>query len=345
MIASELTQVKFMALTRNCLAYSDISRDLQVFEVQDIGRIVFYKSNSGVIYAIGDPQAEASSIEPILAQFLAAFPQANFIQVSDISANYLSRCGYFVNNFGIETELPLDTWHCRGTKSHMLRKQRKKSEKAGTVIREITDNPTELAMGKTVSDAWLIEHKNTTTELCILTRPPVFAPERLTRKFAAYLDGKMVAIAFFDPLNLADLQEGYVFQVIRSSGGASGVRTHLLLHAADVFRGEGIRTLSLGLSPLRLHPQEPFRHSRFTKSLLHSIRSLSSLGYGYDGVEFYKSRFDGKERMVYLCSRSYYPIKPILTMLKATNTLDTTLQQLPIWKGQGRMPFEPCSHP
>jgi lysylphosphatidylglycerol synthetase-like protein (DUF2156 family) len=321
-IAAELTQVKFMPLTRNCLAYSDISRDLQVFDVPDRGRIVFYKSNSGVIYAIGDPQAEASSIEPILAQFLDAFPQANFAQVSDVSANYLSRCGYFVNNFGIETELPLDVWHCRGAKNHMLRKQRKKSEKAGTVIREITDNPTELTTGKTVSDAWLLEHKNTKTELCILTRPPVFAPERLTRKFAAYLDGKMIAIAFFDPLNLADLQEGYVFQVIRASGGASG---------------EGIRTLSLGLSPLRLHPQEPFRHSRFTKSLLHSIRSLSSLGYGYDGVEFYKSRFDGKERMVYLCSRSYYPIKPIVTIMQATNIIQTTLQQLPI----ARRPVNP----
>jgi lysylphosphatidylglycerol synthetase-like protein (DUF2156 family) len=327
-IAPALIQVEFMALTRNCLAYSDISRDLQVFDVPDRGRIVFYKSNSGVIYAIGDPQAEASAIELILTQFLDAFPQANFAQVSDVSANYLSRCGYFVNNFGIETELPLDIWYCRGAKNHMLRKQRKKSEKAGTVICEITDDPTELTTGKTVSDAWLIEHKNTTTELCILTRPPVFAPERLTRKFAAYLDGKMVAIAFFDPLNLADLQEGYVFQVIRASGGASGVRTHLLLHAADVFRGEGIRTLSLGLSPLRLHPQEPFRHSRFTKSLLHSIRSLSSLGYGYDGVEFYKSRFDGKERMVYLCSRSYYPIQPIMTIMKATKLIETTLQQL-----------------
>jgi lysylphosphatidylglycerol synthetase-like protein (DUF2156 family) len=325
-----------MALTRNCLAYSDISRDLQVFEVPDIGGVVFYKSSSGGIYAIGDPLAQAADINTLLARFLAAFPHANFIQVSDISANYLSHCGYFVNNFGIETELPLDTWQCRGTKSHMLRKQRKKSEKAGSMIREITDDPAELATGKTVSDAWLTEHKNTTTELCILTRPPVFAPERLTRKFAAYLDGKMVAIAFFDPLNLADLQEGYVFQVIRSNGGASGVRTHLLLHAADVFRGEGIRILSLGLSPLRLRPQEPFRHSRFTKSLLQAIRSLSSLGYGYDGVEFYKSRFDGNERMVYLCSRSYYPIKPILTMLKATNTLDTTLQQLPIGRGQTR---------
>jgi lysylphosphatidylglycerol synthetase-like protein (DUF2156 family) len=315
-----------MVLTRNCLAYSDISRDLQVFAVPDMGCVVFYKSNSGGIYAIGDPLTTESSIDRILARFLDTFPQANFVQVSQASADYLSSCGYFVNNFGIETELPLDTWQCRGTKNHMLRKQRKKSEKAGIMIREITDEPAELAIGRTVSDAWLIESKNTTTELCILTRPPVFEPERCTRKFAAYLDDKMVGIAFFDPLHLADLQEGYVFQLIRATGGAAGVRTHLLLHAADMFRREGVRTLSLGLSPLCLRDQEPFRHSRFTKSLLHSIRSLS-LGYGYAGVEFYKSRFDGKERDVYLCSRSYYPIKPILTMIKATNMIHTTLQQ------------------
>jgi lysylphosphatidylglycerol synthetase-like protein (DUF2156 family) len=329
-----------MVLTRNCLAYSDISRDLQVFEVPDIGCIVFYKSSSGDIYVIGDPLTKESSINTILALFLDAFPRANFIQVSHASANYLSDCGYFVNNFGIETELPLDTWYCRGTKNHMLRKQRKKSEKAGSMIREITDDPTELAIGRKVSDAWLVEHKNTTTELCILTRPPVFEPERCTRKFAAYLDGKMVGIAFFDPLNLADLQEGYVFQLIRSHGGASGVRTHLLLHAADIFRSEEVRTLSLGLSPLCLRTQEPFRHSRFTKSFLHSIRSLS-LGYGYEGVEFYKSRFDGTERDVYLCSRSYYPIRSVFTMIKATNMIHTMLQQLPMWKGQASssLPF------
>ncbi len=320
-----------MVLTRNCLAYGDISRDLQVFEVPNIGCVIFYKSSSGDIYAIGDPLTKESSINTILALFLDSFPHANFIQVSNASANYLSNCGYFVNNFGIETELPLDKWHCQGAKNHMLRKQRKKSEKAGTIIREITDDPAELAMGRQVSDAWLAECKNTTTEFCILTRPPVFEPERCTRKFAAYLEGKMVAIAFFDPLNLSDLQEGYVFQLIRSNGGVSGVRTHLLLHAADIFRHEGVRTLSLGLSPLCLRTQEPFRHSRFTKSLLHSIRSLS-LGYGYEGVEFYKSRFDGEERMVYLCSRSYYPVKSVFTMIKATNMIDTILQQLPIWK-------------
>jgi lysylphosphatidylglycerol synthetase-like protein (DUF2156 family) len=325
-----------MVLTRNCLAYSNISKDLQVFEVANIGCIIFYKSSLGDIYAIGDPLTKESYINTILALFLDAFPHAKFIQVSNASAEYLSSCGYFVNNFGIETELPLATWHCLGTKNHMLRKQRKKSERVGSIIREITDDPAELAIGRKISDAWLIESKNTTTEFCILTRPPVFEPEPLTRKFAAYLDGKMVAIAFFDPLNLLDLQEGYVFQVIRSNGGVSGVRTHLLLHTADIFRREGIRTLSLGLSPLCLRTQEPFRHSRFMKLLLHSIRSVS-MGYGYEGIEFYKSRFDGKERMVYLCSRSYYPIKSILTILIATNTIHTTLQQLPIWRGQARV--------
>lgn len=314
---------------RNCMAYSTRSGDLQSFECAGLGTVPFITTKAGITFAVGDPLTEEANVPKLLARFLDEYPQACFVQVSDLSAQYLCSRGYYANMLGVETELFLPGWSCTGSKSHMLRKQRKKSERAGVTIQEITADEEQLRAAKTVSDAWLLEEKSTDIELRIMTRPPYFFYEKHTRKFAAYLDGDIIAIAFFDPLSLSEPDAGYVFQIVRSRPGSpSGVRTHLLLHAIDIFRKEKARVCSLGLSPLSIFDTESYHHSPLTRALSRAIRFVSKIIYNYDGMAFYKSRFDGKQRNVYYCSQSYFPLGSAFVLLNETGLLRAGLHRL-----------------
>lgn len=314
---------------RNCLAYSTCSRDLLSFECAGLGTVPFITTRAGITYAMGDPLADEANVTKLLARFLDEYPKACFVQVSALSAEYLCSRGYYANHLGVETELFLPGWSCTGPKSHMLRKQRKKSERAGVTIQEITADEEQLRAAKAVSEVWLLEEKSTDIELRIMTRPPCFSFEKHTRKFAAYLDGRITAIAFFDPLSLSEPNTGYVYQIARSRPASpSGIRTHLLLHAIDVFRKEKTRYCSLGLSPLPIFETEKLHHSRLVRLLSRAIRFVSKLVYNYEGMAFYKSRFGGKQRNVYFCSRSYFPLGSAVVLLNETGFIRASLHRL-----------------
>lgn len=302
----------------NCAAYSVQSGRLRSFTMDGLGTMAFHRGRDGLIYAIGDPLTDHGKHQAVIDGFLDAFPRSIFIQCSDITARHLRAKNYYANIYGIETELPLPHWRCQGRKSHMLRKQRKKSERAGIIIREIGDNPEDLAEARRISDQWLAEKKSTAVELEMLTRPPVFAPEQGTRKFAAYHDHDMVGIAFFDPLSITDPNKGYVFQIVRTLSLFSGTGSHLLLHAADVFREEGMETLSLGGSPLALRPEPMKKNSPITRLMLHIFKFTSKHAYDYEGLEFYKSRFNGAEKPIYFCTPHWLPVRGLIGLAVET---------------------------
>jgi|GEM_PF-1709403 len=319
-IAAGRSDLQTGEFTRNCLAYGAQSGALIRFHVPNIGDVNYFRSGSGVILAIGDPICRAVDIEELISRFLAEFPSACFVQVSAETAAVLSRSGYYVNNFGIETELMLQSWQCQGPRSHMLRKNMKKALRAGVEVVEISDNPVRLAECRAVSESWLKQTKGTDVELTLLTRPPVFDCEPLTRKFAAYLHGQAVGVAFFDPISACCERKHYVFQIVRSAPDAiPGIGTLLLLAAADQFRREGIEILSLGLSPLSLPPREPFRHSLMTGLILRLFRRATARLYNYSGIEFYKSRFGGNERPVFLCCKSATALWQISALAHSTD--------------------------
>ena len=303
--------------TRNCLAYGVKCGLLASFELPGAGSLNYYHSSFGITFVIGDPVCPVKSIKQVITAFLSRHPRACFVQVSGTTARVLAEAGYYANSFGVETELDLDTWQCKGPKAHMLRKNRAKAARAGTEIIEITADKERLAACQVVSRTWLQQAKGTEIELTVLTRPPVFHPEPMTRKFAAYVDGKVMGMAFFDPISPGADRQAYVYQIIREARDApAGTRTYLLLSVADQLRKEGADVLSLGLSPLCLASEEPFRHGRGTRFMLRLLRRMTAQTYNYDGQQFYKSRFGGHERPVFLCSRSTTPLFSMLALLR-----------------------------
>jgi phosphatidylglycerol lysyltransferase len=299
--------------TRHCLAYSQVTGDLATFGDAQGGTLLYRTTRLGATLAVGDPIAEAWQVESLLDRFLQAHPHANFIQCSEAIARQLQARAFFVNSFGVETDLVLSHWNCLGKRAHMLRKNFNKAERLGVTVVEITHSVEQLEQARQVSNQWLFASHQSHSELALLTRPPVFLPENGTRKFASFFNGQMTGIGFFDPLCLKESSAGYVYQLLRESPEAPpGTRTHLLLTVAEQFRAAGLERLSLGLSPNCLAETEPLHYSRFTRRVLQSARRWA--WYNYEGQQFYKSRFGGEERTVFAASRSRFPL-PLLIAL------------------------------
>jgi len=309
-------------MRRHCLAYSQVTGDLATFRHPLGGELLYHLRRGAQPLAVGDPLAEEGQIEPLLDYFLQAHPHANFIQCSEEMGRRLQARGFYVNSFGTETDLVLSRWSPTGKRSHMLRKNFNKAERAGVQVVEITDDRAQLEIARSVSDRWLLATKQASSELRLLTRPPVFAPESGTRKFASFHNGEMVGIGFFDPLCVGETGSGYVYQLLRESPEApAGTGTHLLLSVADKFRASGVERLSLGLSPNSLATTEPLKYSKWTRGVLRFARRWP--WYNYEGQEFYKSRFCGDEKTVFLASRSKFALPLLLTLAVETGMAQT----------------------
>ena len=312
--------------TRHCLAYSQVTGDLRAFHGDSGGTLLYHPMRFGAKLAVGDPLADAQDHQLLLDQFLTENPRANFIQCSETFARQLQARGFFVNSFGVETDLILSGWSAAGKRAHMLRKNFNKADRAGVKVVEITADPEQLSLARSISDGWLWATNRTLAELRLLTRVPVFAAEPGTRKFASYHERRMVGIGFFDPLCLADEHRGYVYQIVRELPDApDGTRTHLLLSVADLFRASGVERLSLGLSPNCLAGTEPLRYSDWTRRFLQLSRKWA--WYNYEGQEFYKSRFGGEENPVFFASRSRFALPSLLSLAYETGILNSYLSQ------------------
>lgn len=315
------------ANTRHCLAYSQVTGDLATFGDPLSGTLLHRKTRLGATLAVGDPIAEPAQVESLLDRFLHAHPHASFIQCSEEIARLLQARGFLVNSFGVETDLILSQWNCSGKRAHMLRKNFNKAERIGVTVVEITDDLGQLEQARLVSNRWLFAAHRSHSELALLTRPPVFAPEPGTRKFASFFSGQMVGIGFFDPLSLTESNVGYVYQLLRESADAPpGTRTHLLLTVAELFRSAGFERLSLGLSPNCLSETEPLNYSRFTRRVLEFARKWP--WYNYEGQQFYKSRFSGEERTVFVASRSRFALRLLIALGVETGIFRTYWDRL-----------------
>ena len=108
--------------TRHCLAYSAISGDLATHTGPLGGALLYFPMRCGISLVVGDPLASPDQIEPLLDDFFQAHARPSFVQCSEDLARRLEARSFFVNSFGIETELVLSRWTSGGKRAHMLRK-------------------------------------------------------------------------------------------------------------------------------------------------------------------------------------------------------------------------------
>lgn len=298
------------------LAYSTVQDGMEYF-INSAGYIAYNRCNrlgcrSTVV--LGDPVSARENKPELLKQFTERFPDSVFWQISQDTAETLSKLGYYVNDLGLDTIVNLSEFEGTWKTHKSIRREARKAQRAGIVVAEqrIADvNSEEL---RAVNQSWLQSKSNNNPGQRFLTRPLVLSQERDVRYFFAYENERLIGYRFFDPLYHSGNVIGYYADITRVATSApSGVSYLLALTAIRKFKDEGYTKLTLGFSPFaRIEDSNEFKFSKFAHNMFRIMYSKWEKVYGFQGLHDHKNRFHGKHEKVYFASRSPVPVSGIL---------------------------------
>lgn len=300
------------------MSFSTMQPDMAYFEMPGIGYIA-YAQYWGMKFTLADPVCTPQHRELLLDRFVEQHPNAVFVQVTKPVVDYLHRrYGFYGTQFGSEMKIDLEVWNLRGSKKQIIRTAINQARNQGIEIREGGfDHDV-----KRISEAWIRTRRCKNNEIRFLIRPMIIDYREGTRYFYAYLNGEAVGFIFFDPLYLNGKVVAYVPNISRSSANfKQGLWYALMAHAMEVFKEEGISYLDLGLVPLMLdHGVEP-QESRLLRTVMSVIRERMDFLYNFKGLEFAKSRFQGRVEKTYCCHRSAMPAFAMTAMFRLTRII------------------------
>ncbi len=307
------------------MAYTSLEPSLDYFLVDGVGYIAFKRFRDWFwavqerIIVLADPICADNNIETLLDQFLQKYPNVIFVQSSRKFAEVLDKKGFQVNQFGIETDLPVQNFDLSGKARAKLRQWRNKCQREGITITEktITEHPDHDEV-KALSKRWL--EKKGGTEYSFLVRPLRYITEKDTRCFWAYSsENKLIGLALFDPIYTDQKITGYYHNIDRiDSTAPHGTSVSIVLHALDTFKKEGIEKISLGMSPMCLQRglSSELNYNKFTrKSFWYAFEKLNYI-YPFQGNASHKGKFNGEQSPIYISSTKGTGLWQVLVMMK-----------------------------
>ena len=300
------------------MAFSTMQPGLKYFEMPGIGYIA-YARHYGVRFVLADPVCHPQHRELMLDRFVAEFPNTVFVQVSKAVVDHLHRrYGYYGTQFGSESKIDLANWSLRGAKKQIIRTAINQARNQGIEIREGGfDHDV-----KKISEAWIRTRRCKNNEIRFLIRPMLVDYREGTRYFYAYLNGKAVGFVFFDPIYRNGKLVSYVPNISRSSANfKQGLWYALMAHAMDVFKAEGVEYIDLGLVPLMMAQTIEPQESRLLRRVMSVIRERMDFLYNFKGLEFAKSRFQGKVEKTYCCHRNAMPGFAMIALFRLTRII------------------------
>ena len=320
------------------MSYSTLQSELEHFVLDGVGYIAylpfkhFIWSFRGHRIVIGNPVCDPANYQQILAAFLKETDRAIFVHLDVECGDALTALGIQVNGFGIETELLCNDFELAGKARAKLRQWRNKCVRENVIIEEkpVADFE-DKAIVRGISDAWLDDKG--TREYGILSRPFSYEAEPDVRNFWAYLDGKMIAMAVFDPVYKDEKVIGYYHNVDRILPEApNGTGAYLILEALKIFQEEGKEFISLGMSPL-FHIQSSPTHNKnqqTQKILKYTYTHLNEI-YPFQGNASHKQKFAGKTDQAYIAATKGNNLWEVLILLKALGALELNMDTLKIF--------------
>jgi phosphatidylglycerol lysyltransferase len=300
------------------MSFSTMQPDMAYFELPGIGYIA-YAQYWGMQFALADPVCAPAQREEMLDRFVERFPRALFVQVSKAVVDHLhGRHGYYGTQFGSESKILLADWSLRGARKQIIRTAVNGAAAAGIEIREGGfDHDV-----KRISEAWIRTRRCKNNEIRFLIRPMLIDYREGTRYFYAMLNGEAVGFIFFDPIYKGGRLAGYVPNISRSSSNfRQGLWYALMAHALAVFREEGVHYVDLGLVPLQMDGGVEPQESRLLRATMSVIRERMDFLYNFKGLEFAKSRFQGRIEKTYCCHRSAMPALAMTAMFRLTRII------------------------
>jgi lysylphosphatidylglycerol synthetase-like protein (DUF2156 family) len=281
-----------------------------------------YKIVGKTAFVLADPVAPRERHGALIDAFLARHQDVSFWQISHATAALLNERGFFVNAFGSETVVDLQTFSFKGPARRSFRTAVNRFATSGHSVREVSLAGDMAPKMRAVSDAWRRSKATKSRELRFLVRPVVLGDEAGARKFVLFNgQGEPEGFAFFDPVYEGGQVVGYLSATRRWLPGTDPLAGYLLMRIAiEAFQAEGVRELHLGLSPFHLIEDKEFnknwvtrRAFRFfytndlTNRFLYPVRSLSQ----------HKDIYGGEQRLVYVAFNKLPAVLRLLKLLRA----------------------------
>ena len=310
---------------RYSMAYTSLEPEMEYFVVEDIGYIAYisfkhwFWARQERKIVLADPFCDVANYQKLIQLFLKKYPNTIFVQSSKAMAEVLKQENLQINQFGIETEIPLKDFSLKGKHRAKLRQWQNKCKREGVLIKEQPISECEnMSEIEALSKQWLKNKKG--EEFGFLVRPLRFEEEFDVRYFWAYKGDKLIAMATFDPLYSGGEVVGYYHNIDRLSASAPhGTSASIILEAINTFVAEGKDLVSLGMSPLYLRggAKHEINHNKFTrKAFWYAFEKLNFI-YPFKGNASHKKKFNGNKRFVYISSTRGTGLWQVFVMMKA----------------------------
>ncbi|WP_320174554.1 DUF2156 domain-containing protein [Maridesulfovibrio sp.] len=307
-----------------CMSYSTTQPGLKHALYESIGYISwlevrnFLQGRSAVV--LSDPVADSTHQLFLIKKLEERLGQITLVQISKTLAEKLFNERYSVYQIGVETELDIQTYSLSGKAKSSLRQWNNKGQKSGLIVEEKELSEVNRKEINRLCQDWLSNRGG--KEFSFLTRPLPESNEEGVRFFWSRINGKLQALAGFDPIYSGGKTVGYYHNFDRlCSGAVNGTSAFTLLQAMEKFRLEGKEFISLGLSPLAGMEQGYNLYGPLQK-LARIFYEFGEKVYPFKGNDRHKSKFCGRRQKVYVASNAGW----FRTMIAATTACGLELQ-------------------
>lgn len=302
------------------LAYSTLQPRMKYFDLPGVGYLG-YMQYLGTRYVLSDPIADKSkkAREELVKAALKEHPATCFVQTYEPFTRMLhERFGFYGTQMGIETWIDLDNWSLKGEKRQILRTARNQAIKNEISITESSSKQG----GKDISEQWFKSRKVKSREVVFLIRPMDMDYEQGVRRFYGF-NGKIPkGFVYFDPIYESGNVLGYLPNIARSIGDVKqGIYYAIMVEALEQFKKEGIKKVSMGLSPFSFRQDTPINPSVLMERAFRFMFEKCNFMYNYKGLEFSKSRFEGDRLPVYLSHKTKLPVIEVASIFKISKVI------------------------
>ncbi len=308
-----------LAYGQNPASYLTLEKDKFLYFGKTVDGVLPYGIVGNTVIVNGDPICAPADFAAFLAEFRAFCLQSDhklfFLSITERYLEEYKKQGFGTAKCGEEARFVLNSYDISGKKGAKMRMNINHATKAGVTVMEYRPlekrEPEVEAAMEHITAEWLAGKKS---GLLSFTMGTVGLEDPLDRRYFYARDGAGNICGFnvYCPYNG---KKGYMADITRRTHRApGGVTEKIMYEAFEVFRQEGVESVSMGIAPLA-NLVEPDQRPNSVEKLLNFVYEHLNGCYGFKDLYRAKENYSPTEWLP-----GYYawlPRIPDLSMLYA----------------------------